>query len=202
MSVRFSPDFLVLAAVLVLTGAAAASAQTLTSRVAAIEAALASGAAEDALQQARDLHHEVAAQAGFGVRQAVLTEELATGFGIYTPRAQPVYAPGAPVFGYVEPFGYSLQPGADGLNAMVFDIDFALLTPAGEALTDITPMGVVELSSRSRPLDAYFHLTYQITGPEGEYLIWTRVTDRPSGQEAEFTIPVSFGAAPSAGLSK
>lgn len=175
-------------------GSTIVAADTLSDRAASIEAALASGDGDAALEQTREFHHDVATRAGFGVRRAVLTEEPATGFGIYTPRAEPVYAPGDPVYAYVEPFGYSLQPDGQGLNTMLFDIDFALMTTDGQPLTERMPMGVVEMASRSRPLDAYFYLTYNISGPEADYLIWTRVTDRPSGQEAEFTMPVTFRA--------
>lgn len=172
-----------------------AAADTLAERAGSIEAAIGAGDGGAALDQMRAFHHEVAARAGFGVRQAMLTEAAATGYGIYTPRPESVYAPGATVYGYVEPFGYSLQTDAQGLNAMLFDIDFALQTSDGEPLTDLIPMGAVELTSHNRPLDAYFHLAYEIDGPEGDYLIWTRVTDRPSGRQAEFTLPVTFRAA-------
>lgn len=178
----------------------AALADTLAARAADIEATLDAGDGGAALDLMRDLHHDVAWRAGFGVRQAVLTEEAATGFGVYTPRAEAVYAPGETVFGYIEPYGYSLEADDQGLNAMLFDIDFALLASDGEPLTDLIPMGAIELVSRNLPLDAYFHLSYDINGPEGDYLIWTRVTDRPSGEEAEFTIPVTFRSA--AGLNK
>jgi len=195
MSTHFPHPAVLLACLLAVTGPGA-GAETLAERLGGIEAALEAGDAGAALEQARDLHLDIGTRAGFGVRQAVLTEEPATGFGLYTPRARPVYAPGTPVYGYVEPFGYSLQPAGQGLNAMLFDIDFALLARDGQPLTERLPMGAVELTSRSRPLDAYFHLTYTINGPAGDYLIWTRVTDRPSGQEAEFTIPVTFREEP------
>jgi len=193
-----SPRFCLATVLFAFSLCGVANADTLSTRIAEIEAALAAGDGAGALAQTRALHHAVADRAGFGVNQVILTEAPATGFGLYTPQAQPVYAPGAPVYGYVEPFGFSLEPVGDGMNALLFDVDFALLSTDGEPLTDIMPMGEVELTSRSRPLDAFFYLTYNISGPDGDYLIWTRVTDRPSGQEAEFTIPVTFRAHPPA----
>lgn len=191
MSCRFLFAASIIAAVLALP-AHQAGAQSLTERATAIEAALAAGDADAAMAQARALHHAVSAQAGFGVREALLTEEPATGFGIYQPRADAVYAPGTPVHGYVEPFGYSLVSDGAGQVSMLFDIDFALFTPEGRQLTEVQPMGVVELTSRSQPLDAFFYLTYNVDGPEGDYVIWTRVTDRPSGRAAEFSLPFTF----------
>lgn len=195
MSVRVPDTIVLLVCLVALTGAGAA-ADTLTERVAGVEAALSAGDGEAALEQMRELHHMVAARAGFGVRQTVLTEERATGFGIYTPRAQPVYASGSPVYGYVEPFGYSLQPDGQGRNVVVFDVEFALMDMDGQQLTGRIQMGTIEMVSHSRPLDAFFHLTYTINAPDGDYVIWTRVVDRPSGQEAAFTLPVTFRTAP------
>ncbi|KPQ06723.1 MAG: FCD domain [Rhodobacteraceae bacterium HLUCCA12] len=179
-----------LALLMVLSGPL--QAQSLREQAERIESALEAGETGDAMQAMREMHLSVADQAGFSLQQALLTEEPATGYGIYERREDAVYTPGDPVYGYVEPLGYSFEDGEVGLNAMLFDIDFALFTPEGERLTDVTPMGAVELTSHNRPLDAYFHLTYRISGPPGDYVIWTRVTDRPSGESAEFEIPISF----------
>jgi len=186
---------------LLAAGADAVQAQTLSEQAARIDSHLTAGDGAAAVTEARMLYLDIAARAGFGVLDAVLTAEPATGFGVYTPRAEAVYAIGDPIYGYVEPYGFTLQPNADGLNEMTFDVDFALMSASGEQLTDITQMGEILITSHSRPMDAYFHLTYRITGPAGHYVIWTRVTDRPSGRQAEFSIPVEFRDA-SGGLSK
>lgn len=169
-----------------------ARAETLSERAAHIEARLAEGDGAAAVAEARRLYLDAAGRAGFGVQGVVLTTELASGYGVFTERAEAVYAPGEPIYGYVEPFGYSLRSNAAGLNEMVFDVEFALMSPSGEPLTDITAMGEIEITSYNQPIDAYFHLTYRITGPAGPYVIWTRVTDRPTGRQAEFSIPVEF----------
>lgn len=178
-----------------------ALAETISERAARIEARLAEGDGAAAVAEARSLYHAAAERAGFGVQGAILTTEPATGFGIYTERAEAVYAPGDPIYGYVEPFGYSLRLNAAGLNEMVFDVDFALMSPSGEPLTDTMAMGEILITSYNQPIDAYFHLTYRITGPAGHYVIWTRVTDRPTGRQAEFSIPVEFRDA-SGGVNK
>jgi hypothetical protein len=62
-------------------------------------------------------------------------------------------------------------------------------------MTDaMIPMGEVQLDSYSQPVDGFFHLTYRVTGAEGPFTLRTRVVDRASGQTAEFSLPVVFGA--------
>ncbi len=169
-----------------------APAQTLSERVATIEARLAEGDGDAAMAEARALLFDVNEQAPFGVRNARLTVEPATGYGVYEPVIEAVFAPGSPVHGYVELHGFSLVRNAVGVNQIAFDVAFAMLDPDGNFLTDVTSMGAVEIVSRNRPADAFIHLTYRIRGAEGPYVIWTEVTDRASGESATFELPVTF----------
>jgi len=56
----------------------------------------------------------------------------------------------------------------------------------------------VVLNTYSNPLDGYLNLTYRITGAQGPATLRTQITDRASGQMAEFMVPVVFEAAATA----
>ena len=172
-----------------------AQAQGLTDGAAAIQRLLADGRGPEAVAAARGLLRHVALEAGFGVTNARLTIGEAQGFGMFEPRPGNRYVTGEPIYAYVEVYGFSMMPLANGANRLVFDVSFTLDDLDGHQMTDaMIPMGAVQLDSFSQPLDGFIHLTYQVTGAEGPFTLRTRVVDRASGQVAEFTLPVEFGA--------
>lgn len=171
-----------------------AQAQGLADAAIAIEGLLADGRGPEAVAAARGLLRHVTAEAGFGVTNAQLTVGEAQGFGMFEPRPGNHYTPGEPIFAYVEVYGFSIMPLANGANRLVFDVSFTLDDPEGHQMTDaMIPMGAVQLDSFSQPLDGFIHLTYQVTGAEGPFTLRTQVVDRASGQVAEFALPVVFG---------
>ena len=192
-------------AVVIALGAAlvppAAQAGPLTDAASDIEAMIAQGQTEDAVAAARDLFRAVTNLTGFGVTNAQLIEGPATGFGIYEPRGDSVYEPGEPIYAYVEVYGFSLTPQENGFNQLLFDVTFTLDAPDGEQMTDaMVSMGDIRLESYGEPVDGYFHLTYRVTGAEGAFVLRTSVTDRESGQTAEFSLPVIFEPVPAAAM--
>ncbi|GAB1381182.1 hypothetical protein [Pararhodobacter aggregans] len=186
---------LALAAVMALPGTAPA--QDLTEAATAIEQLLATGRGPEAVAAGRMFLRHVTGEAGFGVTNARLTLLPAEGYGMFEPRPTNVYALGEPVYAYVEVYGFSMTPLANGANRLLFDVSFTLDSPEGRQMTDaMIPMGEVQLDSFSQPVDGFFHLTYRVTGAEGPFTLRTHVVDRASGQTAEFSLPVVFGAAP------
>ena len=170
-----------------------AGAQSLTQAAQSIESMLAEGRTDEAVTAARSFMRAVTDQAGFGVTNARLTVAQAEGYGMFVPRPDNVYLIGEQIFAYVEVYGFSMTPLANGANRLLFDVSFTLDSPEGEQMTDaLIPMGEVQLDSYSRPVDGYFHLTYRVTGAEGAYQLRTLVVDRASGQQAEFSLPVVF----------
>lgn len=177
--------------------AAPAAPGALPARAAQIETLLARGQPDAAIAAARELLRAVTRQAGFSVSNARLTVTTAEGFGMYEPRAESVYRIGEPVYAYVEVNGFTLTPQPDGRNQMLFDVSFTLDSLDGRQMTDaLIPMGEVRLDSHAEPLDAFFHLTYRVTGAEGPFQLRTQVVDRVSGQVAQFVLPVEFRADP------
>lgn len=158
-----------------------------------IDALLARGQSDEALLAARRFLRQVTDSIGFGVTNAQLTAAPAEGFGMFARRADNRYRTDEPVYAYVEVYGFSMSPLADGANRLLFDVAFTLETPDGRQVTDgMIPMGEVMLDSFSDPIDGFFHLTYRVTGASGVYSLRTEVIDRASGQRAEFRLPVEF----------
>ena len=170
-----------------------AHAQTLTEIADDIETLIEQGRNEDAMRAARGFLRSVTDLTGFGVTNARLISSPATGFGVYEPRDSNVYMPGEPVYAYVEVYGFSLSRQPTGSNRLLFDVSFTLDSLDGQQMTDaMIAMGDIQLESYSEPIDGFFHLTYRVTGALGAYSLRTSVTDRASGQTAQFTIPVEF----------
>lgn len=184
-------------------GAVQAQQGTLQDRAAQIEALAQSGQAEQAMSAARDFVRSVAGQVGFGVWNAQLTREIATGYGVFMPRADNVYRPGEPIYAYVEPYGFSLTGLNEGENQLLFEVSFTIDDPNGRQLTQgMIDMGQINLRTRGEPIDAFFHLTYNITGVTGPATLRTEVTDVASGQSDVFVLPVVFAAPAPAAPSK
>ena len=149
----------------------------------------------EAVAAARLFLRHVTLETGFGVTNARLTVTPAEGFGMFEPRTDNHYRRGEPVYAYVEVYGFSMTPLANGANRLLFDVSFTLDSPDGRQMTDaLIPMGEIQLDSYSQPVDGFFHLTYRVTGAEGPFTLRTQVVDRASGQSTEFTLPVVFSA--------
>lgn len=168
---------------------------SLSVAAAQIEALLADGQGDAAIDAARRLMRSVTQRVGFGVTNARLTTAPAEGFGMFESRVSNIYNLDEPIHAYVEVFGFSMTPQPDGSNRLLFDVTFTLDDAEGRQMTDaLIPMGEVLLDSFSQPLDGYFHLTYRVTGATGRVMLRTQVTDRATGTMTEFTLPVVFQA--------
>jgi hypothetical protein len=177
--------------------------RSLVDQAAQIEALLARGQTDAAIEAGRRFLRSVTERTGFVVGNPRLTVTPAEGFGMFETRPDAVYQIGEPVFAYVEVNGFSLTPQPDGRNQLLFDVAFTLDSPDGRQMTDaMIPMGEVRIATQGQPLDAFFHLTYRVTGAEGPFLLRTEVVDRATGQRAQFVLPVEFRSDPPPPASK
>ena len=177
---------------LLLTGAAPAQADPLAAEFDAIRAHLAAEDGAEAVAAARRLYRATAEAAGFGLTNPWLTADPAQGFGVYTPRADNVFAEGEPIHAYVEPFGQSLVDLDDGRQAMRYDIRFAVLAPDGTPMTELIEMDRIELPVRQAPVDAFLQLTFRVAAPPGGYFIHAEIVDAPTGRSMPVRWEVRF----------
>lgn len=172
-----------------------APAQTAREQLDRIEALIAQGSMREAMQQARALHLSLNDRADFAITRIVLTSGPAAGFADYEPRANNILPHGAPVHAYLEVAGATARQRPDGMSELLFLVDFAVLDAKGDRLTDVVRMGEVQMLSRSRGIDIYLEVTYNITGaPPGDYLLWTEVTDGIGGGSEQFELPITFAS--------
>jgi hypothetical protein len=169
-----------------------AMAQTLSERLTEIDTLISAGDTSAAAQAARQLYHAIGRQAGFSISAPILTVGQAAGFGVYERRADNRYRSGETIYAYIEPFGFSVVPTGDGASRLVFDVEFLVLGPDGRDLSGVLPMGEIILDSLAMPVDAYLFLSYDLQAAAGPYILRTRVTDRPSGEQAQFDFPVEI----------
>lgn len=168
-----------------------------------VQALIDTGRGPEAVAAARLFLRSVTDQVGFGVTNAQLTVAPAEGFGMFEPRPSNRFRLGEPIYAYVEVYGFTMSTLTNGANRLLFDVSFTLDSPEGEQMTDtLIPMGEVQLDSFSQPVDGFFHLTYRVTGAEGPFTLRTQVTDRATGQRAEFSLPVEFSDQPLPGEGK
>ncbi len=185
----------VLSAALLAVSAHGAAAQTAMERLEQVEALIGEGASREAMQEARALYLDLSDRAGFAISRTVLTTAPAPGFAAYEPRPDSVFPQGAPIHVYLELTGAkSLQRlDLDGVSELQFVVDFAVFSPEGAQLTDVMRMGEVQMPSRSRGIDVFLELTYNLTGaPPGDYVLWTEITDAISGASEQFELPVTI----------
>ena len=138
--------------------------------------------AEDALWQAMPL-------AVLNVRQI----DTASGFGVYSERANHIYKPGEKIVLYMEPVGYGY--GTDGLgNSMVaLSVDIAVVSAAGESLGTMEKVGRIQLSSRSHNRELFFKLDLSLGGlPPGKYRCDFVMHDENSNKTAPFTTDIEI----------
>jgi hypothetical protein len=138
--------------------------------------------AEDALWQAMPL----------AVRN-VTQIDTASGFGVYSERANHIYKPGEKIVLYMEPVGYGY--GTDGLgNSMVaLSVDIAVVSAAGESLGTMEKVGRIQLASRSHNRELFFKLDLSLGGlPPGKYRCDFVMHDENSNKTAPFTTDIEI----------
>ncbi|UDL87531.1 hypothetical protein LGH82_20335 [Mesorhizobium sp. PAMC28654] len=138
--------------------------------------------AEDALWQAMSL-------AIMNVKQV----DSATGFGIYSERANHTYKPGEKIFLYMEPVGYGY--GSDGLgnSQIALSVDLTVVSESGENLGTFEKIGSVKVASRSHNRELFFKLDLSLDGlPPGKYRCDFVMHDENSNKTAPFTTDIEI----------
>ena len=138
--------------------------------------------AEDALWQAMPL-------AVLNVTQV----DTASGFGVYSERANHIYKPGEKIVLYMEPVGFGY--GSDGLgNSMIaLSVDIDVVSAAGESLGTMEKVGRIQLASRSHNRELFFKLDLSLDGlPPGKYRCDFVMHDENSNKTAPFTTDIEI----------
>lgn len=192
MTVGARRVFFGLLATICLGGAAVAG--PLGDLAARAEQRLALGDTAGALAVAADLQGQIwDASPEIGLHDALLVAEPAPGFGLYNPRADNKFKPGAPVYIYAEPYGFGYGSGGDGLYTIDFAVDLRVTTPMGEVIAEVADVANLTLTSRYKNREFQANLTYTLTGvTPGTYVLETTLRDKNSGKTGRFETEVEF----------
>lgn len=173
---------------------AAALSGPIADQAAEIETSLAAGEPDAALSATRSLFNLVWDQVGtIAFSNVVLVTDTASGYGIYTARADAVFKPGEPVIIYAEPFGYGYGAQADGTWGIGFDVDLTVLTPSGEVLIEAADLMQLALVSRYQNKEFQANMTYNVNGLEaGTYVLRTTLRDQNSDRSGSFDLTIEI----------
>jgi hypothetical protein len=138
--------------------------------------------AEEALWQAMPL-------AVLNVKQV----DTATGFGIYSERANHTYKPGEKIVLYMEPVGYGYGKDGLGNNMIALSVGITVVSAAGETLGTMEKVGRVQVATRSRNRELFFKLDLSLDGlPPGKYRCDFVMHDENSNKTAPFTTDIEI----------
>ena len=122
-------------------------------------------------------------------RRALWVAEPPHGFGIFNPRENDIFAPGAPMIAYAEPIGFAWKKVGD-LWHMDLAIDVVIKSKDGKVVAERKDFQKLQLSSRVRNREFMARITYTFSGlPAGPYLVDTILRDKVSGKHGTFTLP-------------
>ena len=171
-----------------------AAAGSVVDAAATIEARLAAMDAPGALDAARDLFAQVwDAAPGLTFTQSSLVAEIATGYGVYNPRADNQFKPGDPIVIYCEPVGFAYGAPGAGLNSVNFVVDLQVLDASGNQLADAPGATEFNLTSRHQTREVQANITYRLDGlPVGQYTLVTTLRDVNSAKFGSFQTAIEI----------
>jgi len=176
---------------LMIAGSAACAGE-IADKAAEAEKALQSGDAAGALEKFRGAEEALWTAMPLAVMN-VKQVDSASGFGIYSERANHIYKPGEKVVLYMEPVGYGY--GSDGLgnSQIALSVDLTVLSAAGEKLGTFEKIGAVQVASRSHNRELFFKLDLSLDGlPPGKYRCDFLMHDQNSTKTAPFSTDIEI----------
>ncbi|MEP7241206.1 MAG: hypothetical protein ABI697_10010 [Devosia sp.] len=134
------------------------------------------------------------------LRNATLTDGVASGYGDYASRPSNSYGPGEEIDVYVEVLGYGWRDNGDGTLSKLLDADLALVDAGGVTVASQPKFMTSEVKSRSKLLETDLVFNVRLTAfKPGAYKLQFAIHDRAGGKDGSFELPVTLAeAAPTA----
>ena len=106
-------------------------------------------------------------------------------YGIYDPKDGNSFAPGEPLYLYLEPIGYAFKKNPKGYHEFGFKADFTLEDDKGNELGGQKDFANLNFSSWNFNTEVSVTFTYTFTGfDKGKYKVITHVRDANSDKNA------------------
>ena len=156
------------------------------------EKALQAGDGAGALEKFRSAEEALWQAMPLGV-QNVKQIDTASGFGIYSERANHIYKPGEKIVLYMEPVGYGYGKDGLGNSLIALSVDITVVSAAGETLGTMEKVGRIQVASRSHNRELFFKLDLSLDGlPPGKYRCDFLMHDENSTKTAPFSTDIEI----------
>jgi hypothetical protein len=125
-------------------------------------------------------------------RRALWVAEKGSGYGVYNPRENDTFAPGAPMLVYAEPIGFGWNHSGEIFRTDLI-ADVTIRAKDGKQLFQQEEFQKLQLASRVRNREFMVNFTYTLSGiTPGDYLLETTLRDQVTGKKGSFTLPFSM----------
>lgn len=183
--------FALLAAALSLALTGSAVADEIVAKAHDAEALLKQDKAVEAIAALDEAEGVVWEKAPLAFRRALWVAEKGSGFGVYNPRENDVFAPGVPMLVYAEPIGFGWNRAGDIWRTDLI-ADVTIRAKDGKQLFAQEEFQKLQLASRNRNREFMVNFTYTLSGiTPGDYLLETTLRDQVSRKKGSFTLPFS-----------
>jgi hypothetical protein len=123
------------------------------------------------------------------IQRALWVADSPTGFGLYTPRPDNIFAAGAPMHIYAEPIGFGRRKSGDLWHAEL-RADLVLKKHDGAELVRQADFQKLGFASWVRNREFMTTFTYTFDNiPKGEYQVDTNLRDAVTGKAVTFSLP-------------
>ncbi len=134
-------------------------------------------------------------QAPLSFTKALFIEAPASGYGLYTPRADAVFSPSAPIIVYLEPVGYSRSRDDDRYR-IALHADYEVRTSKGQVLVSQQDFAAIGTTAYSPLREFQTNLRFTFEGLQaGDYVLMIRLKDDATGKVGEIELPFTVGPA-------
>lgn len=142
--------------------------------------------------EAAQNYAQVWSQSKLAFQKALFTNDLAEGFGQYSPRVNSTFDANERLTVYAEPVGYQFTE-TNGQFSYELTASFRLLNSSGQVLTEQSEFANFAGMGRSKQRDVSASMAFEFSGlPAGDYEIETTFEDKTNGALSSFTLPFSI----------
>ena len=154
-----------------------------------VDALAAQGKYTEALAALDEAAAALSEKVPLAMRRALWVAAPPTGYGMYVPRENNIFASGVKMMIYGEPVGFGWRKNGDIWQTDVA-IDVVVKSKDGKPLQRAQDFTNLRVVSHIRNREMMAQLTYSFTDiPAGEYIVESIMRDKVSGKSGTFSLP-------------
>lgn len=145
----------------------------------------------EAVDLLRQAMIEVSGRGQYGIRRALFIQGEGLGFGVFTARANSVFAIDEKMIVYIEPIGIHWIP-RQGYFQTTSTISYQVRTEKGQVIAEQSG-AKVDLRSRHQNQELMYQLDLDLKGGRpGKYVLAVEYKEDSTGQTATFELPFEW----------